>query len=398
LGQVRIKRAEVTSVAIPLQGRLLHSDGAFPPWQVRHILRLETDAGIAGVGDASPRVDGRALQRVAEALVGKDPFNLQDIHLALNSQKFYRMDEAAAAAAIQMACLDIQGRCLDRPVADLLGGQLRDRVPVIAYLFRKSEVDGRDQINTPEAVVAEAKRMVDRYGFGTLKYKAGAVSPEEDVETALALRAAFPEHRLRVDPNAAWGLPTALRVARQLRDIDLEWLEDPTAGLRGMSEFRRRSDIPTATNMCCIQPREFAAAVHARAFDVMLLDLWYLCGPWSAYQMAYACAVFDVGVGIHAGGGSSETGIGLAAQAQLAAALPSLVHGIDTMHLELVDDVIDQPGWSYENGDLLLPRAAGLGVELDEDRMSRHAATYRELARSGALSGPTTRHPSYPLY
>lgn len=395
---VRIIAAEVTPVAIPMRGTLHHSDGEIPPWQVRHIVRLRTDAGVTGVGEASPRTTAASLRDAAGRLVGEDPFNHERVRLRTCSEKFYRMDLAAAAAALQMACLDIQGRCTGRPVADLLGGRLRERVPVIAYLFRKAD-DGHHE-HPEDALVAEARRLVDQYGFQTLKYKAGAVPPEQDLAAASRLRELFPGHRLRIDPNGAWGVATAIRIGRQLAELDLEWVEDPTLGLEGMTEFTRRVPIPTATNMCCIQPREFAATVAARAVNVILLDLWYLGGPWSARQMATACRIFDLGVGIHAGGGSAETGIGVAAEAHLAASLPGLVHAMDTMHHELTDDIVVPGGWKYDDGFLVLPDAPGLGVELDEDKLRKYAEQYDQLATSGLRPEypGDVLHPSYPRY
>ena len=392
--EIRVTAAQVTSVAIPMRGRLHHSDGTNSPWQARHVVELHTDAGVTGLGEASPRVNPADLAAAADCLVGQDPFQHERVRRLVQSDKFYRMEQANIAAALQTACLDIQGKVVGRPVADLLGGRMRESVPVIAYLFRKTGEHGCPDVHDEADVVAEAQRLVDRHGFRTLKYKAGAVGPAADLAAAQALRRRFPSHLLRVDPNGAWSVATALRVGRQCVELDLEWLEDPTLGLEGMAEFARRVPVPTATNMCCIQPREFAATVRARAVNVMLLDPWYLGGPWSARQMAAACHTFDVGVGIHAGGGSAETGIGLAAEAHLAAAIPGLVNAIDTMTYELTDDIVTGDGWDCVDGSLAVPEKPGLGVELDRDRLDRYAAEYRRHAR------PSSRdpHPAYPRY
>jgi len=397
---VRISAAEITSVAIPLRGRLLHSDGETSPWQVRHILQLRTDAGVTGLGEASPRVPASRLREAAGQLIGQDPFNLERIRLRLESEKFYRMDVASMAAAFQTACLDIQGHCIGRPVADLLGGRLRDRVPVIAYLFRKTGENGEPSVHDVNDIVAEARRQVDEYGCRTIKYKAGSVPPAEDIEVARALREAFPDHRLRVDPNGAWSLATAISVCRKLEQLDLEWVEDPTLGIDGMAEFGRRIPIPTATNMCCIQPRELPATVATRAVNVVLLDEWYLGGPWSARQIAMACRMFGIGLGIHAGGGSAETGIGLAAEAHLASSLPGLVHAMDTMNHELMDDIVVSDDWTYDDGSLEVPNRPGLGVDLDEDKLAKYAAQYEQLDEAGLRPEypSDAPYPSYPRY
>jgi glucarate dehydratase len=267
-------------------------------------------------------------------------------------------------------------------------------VPVIGYIFRKHANEHGESVLSTSDIVAYTRDLVDRCGFQTIKLKAGAVEPDEDVEAAQALRATFPRHNLRVDPNAAWSLTTALRVARQLVDLDLEWLEDPVLTIDGMGEVARRLAIPLATNMCCIQPRDFPAAVAARAIDVMLLDLWFLGGPWSARQMAATCRTFAVDIGVHSGGGNCEMGIGLAAQLHLAATLSGLTHAMDSEMHHLADDVIIGGRMRYRDGCLDVPSGPGLGVELDPERVDRYAELHRQLT-TGTRTKP---FPAYPRW
>src|SRR5205809_739302 len=116
----------------------------------------------------------------------------------------------ALRAAFEVACLDIQGRAAGRPVADLLGGAVRDEVPFSAYLFYKwaahpgAEPDDWGEALDPDGIVAQARRMVGEYGFTALKLKGGVFPPEQEAEAIRALRAAFGGHPLRLDPNAAW--------------------------------------------------------------------------------------------------------------------------------------------------------------------------------------------------
>jgi glucarate dehydratase len=396
----QITAVDVIPVALPMRGTLLHSDGKIPPWQVRHIVKLHTDTGITGLGEASPRANPAVLAELPNWLAGEDPFNVERLRLRMGSGKFYRMDTAAVGAAVETACLDIQGKHSGKPVADILGGRVRDSVGVIAYLFRKHGSNGFPDVLEDGELAEDASRLVDAFGFRTLKYKAGALRPEQDIAAAASLRAKFPQHRLRVDPNGAWSVATAIQLARQLADLELEWIEDPCMGLEAMSEFGRRTTLATATNMCCIQPAELPSAVAARSVNVILHDLWYIGGPASARQMAMTCRTFGLGVGIHAGGGSAETGIGLAAQAHLAASLPGLVNAIDTMHYELIDDITNIDRWKYVAGDLEVPDTPGLGIELDEDKLAQYAEEYRRLMTAGRDSLPVAAasYPSYPQY
>ncbi len=145
----------------------------------------------------------------------------------------------------EVACLDIQGKAAGRPVADLLGGAVRDEVPFSAYLFYKwaahpgVDPDDWGEALDPDGIVAQAKRMIDEYGFTAIKLKGGVFPPAQEIAAVRALRDAFPGHPLRLDPNAAWTPDTSLKVARELDGV-LEYLEDPTPGIDGMARGRAR--------------------------------------------------------------------------------------------------------------------------------------------------------------
>lgn len=259
---------------------------------------------------------------------------------------------------------------LNLSVCELLGGPLRNKVEMICYLFREEGDEGHHAINTTNAVVEHAKHLVHRHGFRTIKFKAGAASPPQDIEVMEALRADFPAHFLRVDPNGAWSVETAINVGHHLEQLHLEWMEDPTLGIAGMAEFNRRVRVPTATNMCCIQPRDIPSVVSSGAVNVVLLDLWYLGGSWSAKLMAALCAPFGLG-------------IGLAAELQMAAALPGLVHAADAEYHHLTDDVIVGRLVLYVKGAITMPNGPGLGVELDQDKCLRYEAVSPDLSITG---------------
>ncbi|MHB8293825.1 MAG: enolase C-terminal domain-like protein [Acidimicrobiales bacterium] len=355
---------------------------------------MKTHDGITGLGELGPRVSRDRLEGLCKGVVGEDVFQLNRIHRRIRSAKFYRMELAIVGAAVEMACLDIIGQAIGQPIGSLLGGRLRDSVPTIGYLYRRAGVAGGASVLTNTELVSAAEDMYNQYGFTTWKLKAGGAQIEEDVECVVALRARFPEHKLRLDPNGSWSLATAIRTARQLQGVDLEWVEDPVLGVEAMGSFRARTSIATATNMCCVTLSDLPATVRAGAIDVMLLDLWYLGGIWSARVMATMCEIFGISVGIHSGGGSPETGIGLAAELHLASALPSLVHAIDSSYFELSAEVITNGPIECCDGRMRVPDGPGLGVELDEDAVQRYTVAAGEARREEAACG---LFPAYPL-
>ena len=149
-------------------------------------------------------------------------------------------------------------------MVELLGGKVRDTVPYSGYLFFKPAVHDPDPGYEPdrwgeamdaEGIVAQARRMVDGYGFKSLKLKGGVLPPSEEANAILALRDAFPEHPLRLDPNAGWTVESSIAVGKKLDGV-LEYLEDPTGGIDGMAAVAREVSMPLATNMCvtALQP------------------------------------------------------------------------------------------------------------------------------------------------
>jgi glucarate dehydratase len=392
-----------THVSLPTEAPRRSADGVSGRRQTRTILEVDTDEGLSGIGEIGPRVSGERLNAARGTLVGEDPYALERLRLKLHGSRFYQMETAILASGVEMACLDIQGKAAGHPVSDLLGGRLRDRVPTIAYVYRRLATDQRPEVSSSAQLVEHVGELVERYGFQTIKLKGGAAPPDEDIHATRALREAFPEHRLRLDPNGAWTVGTSLRVASALRDCDLEWLEDPTTGLDGMAEVTRRSPIPTATNMCLIDFHELSSAIAKRAVDVMLLDVYFLGGLRGAREMAAACGAFGIDVGIHSGGaGGVEIGVGIAAMLHLASTLPTLRCAMDQMYHHLEDDVIKGGPMPYRDGELAVPTGPGLGVELDPERMGRYAEAFERQRRDGGSrdADPTRPgwYPTYPLW
>ena len=173
---------------------------------------------------------------------------------------------AVVRAGIEMAFLDAAGKALRRPICSLLGGRIPDRVEVAAYLFYRYESeDGKIGGEAcAEAMLARTQELIDRHGFHALKLKGGVLPPKTELETVRLLKKHYPEAPLRWDPNAAWSVETSMWVLRRLRaeGIDLEYLEDPTWNLEGMSQVRKVADVPFATNMCLVAFDQLAPGIR----------------------------------------------------------------------------------------------------------------------------------------
>jgi glucarate dehydratase len=381
---IRITNVTITPVAFA-DPPLLNAVGVHEPFALRAIIEIGTDAGLTGLGETyADEQHLAALQAVAESIIGADVYQTQEIYrrvLILAPPKTTiasgLIGDSAAADRVfspfEVACLDIQGKAAGRPVADLLGGAVRNRVPFSAYLFYKwaghpgAAPDAFGAALDPEGIVAQAKWMIDSYGFTAIKLKGGVFPPEEEIAAIRALREAFPEHPLRLDPNAAWGPGTALNVAKELDGV-LEYLEDPTAGIDGMAEVSRHGTMmPLATNMCVVSFADIAPALEVDAVQVILSDHHYWGGLRRSSHLAAICDTFGLGLSMHS---NSHLGISLAAMVHLAAATPNLTYACDTHWPWKNEDVVVGSPFVFRDGALDVPTGPGLGVELDRDALA----------------------------
>jgi glucarate dehydratase len=366
---MRITQLEVIPVAFP-DPPLLNSWGVHAPFALRTIVRLHSDDGLTGLGETQGG-EGTllGLRRAKSKVVGADPYDLNRLRLLIRDPRVF--------ASIEVACLDMIGQASGRPVCDLLGGRLRDQVDFSAYLFFKHA--GQDQWGealTPEGMMELAHRFVDENGFSVLKVKGGVLPPSVDVETMRLLRTAFPGHELRIDPNAAWSSETSVRFIRATRDLDLEYVEDPTWGIAGMAAVRQRVDVPLSTNMCVTSWEHIAPAAKAGAVDVVLLDHHAWGGLRASQELASVCHTLGLGVSMHS---NSHLGVSLAAMVHLAAAIPNLIHACDTHYPWLQEDVLAGGKLRFQHGRLAVPEGPGLGIELDDEKVLSLRDNYRRL-------------------
>jgi glucarate dehydratase len=385
---MKITDIELTPIAFR-DPPLLNSVGVHEPLALRTIVEVRTDNGLTGLGETYG--DTGHLERtraVVPALIGKDVYALNTLHAAVatalggatGSDRHGLTGQISSGGTVdrvfspfEVACLDIQGKHQGVPVSDLLGGAVRDAVPYSAYLFYKwaghpdAEPDEWGAALDPDGVVAQARKMIDEYGFGSIKLKGGVFPPEREIEAIRALRAAFPDHPLRLDPNGVWSPETSVRVAEELDGV-LEYLEDPAWGIDGMAEVSREVRIPLATNMCVVSYEHLPPAIAQDAIQVLLSDHHYWGGLTRSRSLALLCDTFGIGLSMHS---NSHLGISLAAMTHLAAATPNLRYACDTHYpWNGVDDVVKPGALSFVDGAVPVPAGPGLGVELDRDALA----------------------------
>jgi glucarate dehydratase len=389
---MKITDLKARTVAIPTEAPLRHSTGVHPGYLMRTIIEVLTDEGITGLGEVGGGDQRGMFQKIKPRLIGESPFDLERLKQRTLRQIYY-ISNPRIYAAIEIACLDIQGKASGRSVSELIGGRLRDHVPFdmsLSYRYRSGERGGE---STPKEMVEYARREIERCGFRSLKLKAGVLPPDNDIAILCALRRELGrEFGLRVDPNGFWSRGTAIRVAKALEDCDLEYLEDPTWGLEGMAEVRARTSIPLATNMCVSGFEHIAPAAAMKSVDVILSDIYYWEGIRGVKSLATVCECFRWGLGMHSG---SEFGVTLAAMLHTAASLPNLTYSVDTLYHHMADDVIAGGMMRFVGGALAVPEGPGLGVALDESKMKCYEKYFEEHGDYYARFHEDTNRPDW---
>jgi glucarate dehydratase len=410
---MKISSLKLHSIAIA-DPPLRSSYGLHAPWALRTVVELQTDDGITGIsetyGGEAPRL---ALERMRERIIGMDPFQLAGLYEQMNREA--KGDAAVPGgrtqtwlvpgenpldqgnrtfAAIEIACLDIIGKAVGKPVCDVIGGRVRDRVAFSAYLFYKHAGGGGDgqyedkygEGLDPQALVRQCRDMINEYGFQEVKLKAGVLDPPEEIETILQLRSEFGPHvPLRIDPNCAWSVETSVQVGEALKDAlsDGGYLEDPCAALEGMSEVRRRllaKGIDTAfgSNVAVTTFKDVVQAHHLDAVQIVLSDPHYWGGLRQVQYLSHLCQSLGMGLSMHS---NSHLGVSLMAMTHVAAACPNLTYACDTHYPWQTerDEIVAGGRIPFQEGAVVIPDKPGLGVELDYDQLARGCERYNRI-------------------
>ncbi len=392
---IRITAVRITPIAFR-DGPLLNAAGIHEPWALRAIVELETSDQRVGIsetyGDAPMLA---ALEQARGLVIGLSPFDLNAmeqrvraavkpaagaVEFELAPGSHTAKNVAKVTSTFEVAMLDLQGQIVGAPVVDLLGGAVRDAVPYSAYLFfkyaehieRPYSPDAWGEGVAPEQIVAQARRMIDLYGFRSIKLKGGVFAPAHEIACMRALHRAFPRLPLRLDPNANWSLATSIAAAEELDEL-LEYYEDPTPGLDGMAALAQRTKLPLATNMVITTLDEFRRGAASGAVKVLLSDHHYWGGLRVTQTLARMCALWDLGLSMHS---NSHLGISLIAMTHVAASIPNLSYACDTHYPWQEEEVIAGGRVKFENGSVRVPRTPGLGVTLDRARLVELHAQY----------------------
>lgn len=358
-----------TSFRLPLRAPFRTARGTFTHRE-GIVLRLCTDAGVVGLGEASPHPASGAggLRELEEALASLAP-RLLGLRVECLEPSPGPDILPALACALDTAVLDALARVRGLSVARLLSESVRASVPVNATIAAES-----DQGAATEAAAAREA------GFRCVKLKVGmARSLEDERRKVAAVRASLGrEIALRLDANGAWDAERAVLAIRSLAEFGLELVEEPVApgDLEGLARVRAACGVPIAADEDVTGAASARLILEAGAADCLVLKPMVVGGLRLAMQIAAMARAAGAAAIVTT---TLDGGVGTAAALHLAAALPAKgpAHGLATGSL-LAADVVARP-LAVRAGRMALPEGPGLGVELEEEALARYGMRSREV-------------------
>jgi muconate cycloisomerase len=368
---VTIVSIETTIVDVPTVRRhKLSSLSVTAQSYVVVVLRLAN--GVEGIGEAATLGGPRWSEESVESIKATIDVYLAPALIGARADRFeaarVRMDEAAkrnnaAKGAIDSALFDAVGKTLGVPAVQMLGGVMRESVPVLWTLAS----------GDPNQEIEEAEKKLAARLHDTFKVKIGAQSAEADLARLRRLAGALESRAsLIVDANQAWDEITALRCLPVLAELGVRLVEQPLPAwdLAGMARLRARSTVPLMADESVFSAHEMLDVARAGAADVVSLKLVKHGGLLATRKVAAVAEA--AGIGLY-GGCLLESSIGAAAHLQVFAGLRELAWGCEHFGPQiLTDDLVTEP-LRFADFHIHLPTGPGLGVTLDPDKLHRYA-------------------------
>lgn len=415
--------ARITKMEVyPVAGKdcmELNLSGAHAPYFTRNVVVLYDENGEMGVGEVPGGgkitsaleecvsiVEGTRVEEYKSTLLKvKKHLDAKGEEDVRGNQTFDLRTGVHVITAIEAPCLDLLGKQLGVPVCELLGeGQQRDKVRMLSYLFfvgdrKKTDLDYDEELDsdcewyrlrheealTADKIVAMAKATQKKYGFTDFKLKGGVLPGNEEMDVIRALKKEFPDARIDLDPNGGWLLEEAVEYVKGMQGI-LTYCEDPCgaegvySGREIMSEFRRRTGFPTATNMIATDWREVGHSLESQSVDIILADphFWTMSGSVRVAQM---CHDFGYTWGSHS---NNHFDISLAMFTQVGAAVPGEYNALDTHWIwqEGIERLTREP-LQIIDGCVEVPKKPGLGIEVDMEQIKKANDLYKKHCLGG---------------
>jgi galactonate dehydratase len=371
-------------------------------------LKLITDAGIEGLGEVyslpfHPHVVEKMIKDVVErCVIGQEPYNIERIWRSVYSSGFTQHPDLSMMgilSGIEMACWDIVGKDVNKPVYKLLGGQVHEKLRSYTYIYPKP--GDKTDVYADPILAAERAAEYLAMGFTALKFDpAGPYSAYDGRQLSLTeldrsetfmrmLREAVgTKADLLFGTHGQMTAAGALRLARRLEPYDPLWFEEPMPpdNPREMAKVARGTSIPIATGERLATKYDFVRLLEEGAAAILQMNLGRVGGILEAKKIASMAEAYHVQIAPHLYCGPV---VG-AANIQLATCSPNFLIQESILDWKGFHSEILKKPIQWQDGYIIPPTEPGLGVELNEEVALKHPYT------GTALHLDMTHHPILP--
>jgi len=374
-----IDRIEIHVTALSTRLKRIFSSGTYdtgPDDSITSkpvLVKIYAD-GVVGTGQIRPISPGHFVADTTQsivaaikeiygpALLGRSIFDIEGINEMFDNRL---ANNPAARAVLDIAIRDAQGKALNKPVHELIGGCCQPRIPLEWSVSMAEDV---------QVMIAEARRAVEEYGIKVLCLKmADRRGWKQDVSNFAAVRKALGDDvMIGIDPNCGWTLGDSLLAIEAIKPMGLGYIEQPIArrDLHGMAEIRRAAGgIPVMADEGLFTIQDAMALAEAHAVDVFCIKLYKVGGLTPAKKIAAIAEAANIQ--LNCGGLSVQSQLEAAAGAHFYASTPAsrmmgaaeFVFGLNT---NAKDPLCPDSDFKVENGFVNVPKGPGLGITIDE--------------------------------
>jgi o-succinylbenzoate synthase len=264
---MKITGIELFDIRVPLKRTYTLSKVIGPKKTTECVLlKLHTDEGIVGIGEADPHVPfteesmesitSCILNYLAPPVIGQDPEDIAGINLLMdNAVKLNLM----AKGAIDMACHDISGKIRGLPVHEMLGGPKRESIPLVWSVGN----------SLPGQTLEDIREVYDQ-GYRTVMIKTGHFEPGTDVERVRLVRETWPDLKIIIDVNQGWDMETAITTGQRMESLGIEFLEQPVPfwDIEGLAKIRKAVSIPISVDESLLTIHDAKRIIRGGAADI----------------------------------------------------------------------------------------------------------------------------------
>ena len=369
--RMRISKLEFIPINIPYTHREVSSqvnrDGVSDV-----IVKATTDDGLVGWGEACSGANlasvEEALRAMAPFVLGRSPWSSEAIRADLWHKGIWMFRKPTASfayAGIDMALWDICGKASNQPLYNLFGGKVRESVDYFYYLAR----------GTAESLVGQCREGVAR-GYRVFYLKVGLDIAAECEMVRIVRETIGPERRLRLDANGAWTVNQAIRNLDLLDQFHIDFIEQPVMPdpVAGMQEVRARTRVAVCANEGMWTAEDAYQQITRRTADVYCFSPYWVGSLAQFQRLSRVAAMEGLQVCKHTHG---EFGIAAAAAHHIVLTLSNIVDGNQQTAQMMCDDVLKTPLPIAHGPEWGVPEGAGLGIDVDEEKVRRYHESYR---------------------